>query len=56
MGRRNGVLRFFLVLLRDVWAHLRSTPSIVNHFESGGGLNGTQSQEINFLARDVNVA
>lgn len=46
----------FFYLLRDVWAHLTSTPSIINYFESGGGLNGTQTQEINFLAGNVNVA
>lgn len=55
MGRRNGVLRF---LNFAAWClgPLEVNPSILNHFESGGGLNGTQTQESNFLAGNVNVA
>ena len=55
-GQAQWGAPFFFYLLRDVWAHLTSTPSIINYFESGGGLNGTQTQEINFLAGNVNVA
>ena len=55
MGRCNGVPRFshfFFAEFRWLWAHLRSIPSIVNRFEvAGGGLNGSQSLEINISIR-----